>query len=50
MNNYSTPITVKYGLASSTTASLITSGLVVFMAIIPGVILVILGAVFGLKR
>ena len=53
MNNYSTPITVKYGLVSSTIASLIISDLVVLMAIILGVIgiiLVILGAVLKPKR
>ena len=53
MNNYSTPITVKYGLLSSTAASLITSGLVVLMAIILGVIgiiLVILGAILKPKQ
>ena len=43
VNNYSIPITVKYGLVSLTTASLITSGLI-------GIILAILGAVLKPKQ
>ena len=50
MNNYSTPITVNYGVVSLNTYSAILTGLLVILSIllgIVGLVLVVLGVVMG---